>query len=64
MASSSPDVKALFNGSAYVNQFPPEQEGDEIDDKSNSFSPDAFDDYWTPLPTIVSCSPLLLTRSF
>jgi hypothetical protein len=53
MASSSPDVKALFNSPAYIyNLAQAEQE-----DQDTNFIPHSAGsetDHWTPLPPIVS----------
>jgi hypothetical protein len=56
MASSSPDVKALFNGTPYIynNLEQPVEVAEELD--SPAYPPDEADSHWTPLPPIV-CFP-------
>lgn len=53
LASSSPDVKALFNGSTSYIPYVEEEE-----DYESNYVPGSSNDYWTPLPPIVSRIPL------
>lgn len=52
LASSSPDVKALFNAPAYIYNL------EQHDDVEPPYVPGPSLDYWTPLPPIVSRSRL------
>jgi hypothetical protein len=55
LAASSPNVKALFNNSAPYRYQQPDTDTDTAEDSpSTAFSPTLLDDYWTPLPSIVS----------
>lgn len=47
LASSSPDVKALFNAPAYIYNF------EEQDDSQVPYMANSSQDYWTPMPPIV-----------
>ncbi len=51
LASSSPDVKALFNNSpSYIYHL---EEEDDFEPQSN-YMPNTSNDYWPPMPPIVS----------
>jgi hypothetical protein len=59
MASSSPDVKALFNGAPsyiYPNLEQPLEQAED-DGSELNYSGDPVEDHWNPgpLPPIVSC---------
>lgn len=47
LASSSPDVKALFNAPAYIYNL------EEQEDNQNAFMANSTQEYWSPLPPIV-----------
>ncbi|KIK71273.1 hypothetical protein GYMLUDRAFT_66480 [Collybiopsis luxurians FD-317 M1] len=51
LASSSPDVKALFNAPAYIYNL------EEQDDGQGAYIPNSSQDYWTPMPPIGSGIP-------
>jgi len=53
MASSSPDVKALFNAPSYIYDL------EEQEDAQTSYLAGPQLDYWTPLAPIVRIVPLL-----
>jgi hypothetical protein len=53
MASSSPDVKALFNSPAYIYNLDEQEDAQSTHESAtDAYDPNA--DYWTPLPPIVS----------
>lgn len=55
LASSSPDVKALFNSPSYIYDL-------EEQDSPSTMTPGGSSlDYWTPLPPIVSCNCAIST---
>ena len=57
LASSSPDVKALFNNSpSYIYHL---EEEDDFDPQAN-YVPGSSNDYWPPMPPIVSASDFYL----
>lgn len=59
LASSSPDVKALFNGSpSYISYVEEEEDYDQP-----NYVPGPATDYWTPLPPIVSAANLRQNRN-
>jgi hypothetical protein len=49
MASSSPDVKALFNSPAYIYDLEEQEDPQNIDPAVDTYGTDS----WTPLPPIV-----------
>ncbi|KAE9410816.1 hypothetical protein BT96DRAFT_912263 [Gymnopus androsaceus JB14] len=51
LASSSPDVKALFNAPAYIYNL------EEQDDSQTSYMANSSQEYWSPLPPIGSGIP-------
>ncbi|KZS96150.1 cytoplasmic protein [Sistotremastrum niveocremeum HHB9708] len=62
LASSSPDVKALFNRSpSYIYKLP-EQEYDEPEETPTAFSPNLLDDYWPPAPPMPPVAQVTRTR--
>lgn len=57
MASSSPDVKALFNNSpSYIYNL----ENEDTLQNQSPYDHGMPNDYWTPLPHIVSCPSMLV----
>lgn len=65
MASSSPDVKALFNSSNNTTPSTASSlyqiEQEDFPDETDSVYDSPSADYWTPLPSIVRVSVFIFT---